>query len=162
MGTIILGVGGIGASNTPGDSIKTYALGSCVGIIFIDVRFNAVGMAHIALPNSEINIQKSKLTPGYFADTGIPALLALMASKGSRQDGRGLLVKLVGGASILDSNHTFDIGKRNILTIKKILWRYGMGSLAEDVGGNHSRTVSVSVDTKEVVIATCGREDKRI
>ncbi len=119
-------------------------------------------MVHVALPNSEINIQKSKMTPGYFADTGIPALLQIMAGKGSRRDGRGLLVKMAGGASILDTNHTFDIGKRNILTIKKILWRYGMGSLAEDVGGNHSRTVSVYVDTKEVVISTCGKEDKKI
>ena len=162
MGTVVIGVGGIGASNTPGELVKTYALGSCVGLILIDTKVNAVGMVHVALPNSEINIQKSKMTPGYFADTGIPSLLQLMAGKGSRRDGRGLLVKMAGGASILDSNHTFDIGKRNILTIKKILWRYGMGSLAEDVGGNHSRTVSVYVDTKEVVISTCGREDKKI
>jgi len=162
MGTIVIGVGGIGVSNTPGDLIKTYALGSCVGLILLDTKVNAIGMVHIALPNSEVKIQKSKMTPGYFADTGIPALLQLMAGKGSRKDGRGLMVKMAGGASILDSNNTFEIGKRNILTIKKILWRYGMGSLAEDVGGSHARTVSVSVDTKEVVISTSGRENKNI
>lgn len=159
MQNITVGVGGLAASKTPGDVIKTYALGSCVAMILIDLKTNSVGMAHIALPSSEVNPQKSNLSPGYFADTGIPALIQLMTSLGCRNNGRGMVVKLMGGASILDANHTFEIGKRNILAVKKILWRNGMGSLAEDVGGSHSRTVSLSVDTKEVLITSFGRKN---
>jgi len=159
MKNIVVGVGGIAASKTPGEVIKTYALGSCVAMILSDLKTNSVGMVHIALPSSEVNPQKSNLSPGYFADTGIPALIQLMTNLGSSNNGRGMIVKLVGGANILDANNTFEIGKRNILTIKKILWSKGMGSLAEDVGGSHSRTVSLSVDTKEVRITSFGRKD---
>ena len=159
MKNIIVGVGGIAASKTPGDIIKTYGLGSCVAMILVDLKTNSVGMVHIALPSSEVNPQKSNLSPGYFADTGISSLIQCMTSLGCSNNGRGMVVKLVGGASILDANRTFEIGKRNILTIKKILWSKGMGSLAEDVGGNHSRNVSLSVDTKEVLITSFGRKD---
>lgn len=159
MKNIVIGVGGLAASKTQGDVIKTYALGSCVAMVLIDLKTNSMGMVHIALPSSEVNPQKSNLSPGYFADTGIPALIQLMTNLGCRNNGRGMVVKLVGGASILDANHTFEIGKRNVLTIKKILWRYGMASSAEDVGGSHSRTISLSVDTMEVLISSFGRKD---
>jgi len=57
----------------------------------------------------------------------------------------------------MDPNNTFNIGKRNVLALKKHLWAYGLGPLAEDVGGNHSRTVSVFVDTGKVVVNCPGR-----
>lgn len=159
MQNIVIGVGGIGCSNTSGDVIKTYALGSCMAAILIDLKNNITGMVHIALPNSQINPQKARTAPGYFVDTGIPSLFSLMVSKGSNKKGKGIIVKLVGGASILDTDHTFDIGKRNLLAIKKALWACHMGVLAEDVGGNHSRTVSVSVNSKDVLITSYGRKD---
>jgi chemotaxis protein CheD len=69
-----------------------------------------------------------------------------------------LLVKLVGGANIMDPNSTFDIGKRNILAIKKILWENSLGVLVEDIGEDISRNVRVSVDTGKVVVKTLGKE----
>ena len=159
MQNIIIGVGGIGCSNTKNDILKTYALGSCIAVILIDLKHGITGMVHIALPNSQINPQKARSLPGYFADTGIPALLSLMAAKGCDKKGRGIIVKLAGGACVLDTNHTFDIGKRNLLAIKKILWANHMGSLVEEIGGNHSRTVSVSINSKDVLITSYGRKD---
>jgi chemotaxis protein CheD len=69
-----------------------------------------------------------------------------------------MIVKLVGGASVIASSASFNIGKRNILTIKNLLGQHGMGPTAEDVGGHISRTVTVDVDTGRVVIASCGRD----
>ena len=118
MRSIVIGVGGLYASNKPGDIIKTYALGSCVAMILTDLKTSAMGMVHIAHPNSEVNPQKSKITPGYFADSAVPALMRLMAGLGCQMDGRGIVVKLVGGANVLGDKDAFEIGKRNILTIK--------------------------------------------
>jgi chemotaxis protein CheD len=157
MSDIILGIGDFGASNTPGSSVKTFALGSCVAVVLLDPRNRAVGMVHIALPDSSINEAKGRERPGYFADLGLPLLLQEMTRFGATAKGRGLIVKLVGGASIMDHNDTFNIGKRNVLAIKKILWSFGMGAVAEDVGGNHSRTVSVAVDTGKVLVSCPGR-----
>jgi len=112
-------------------------------------------MIHIALPDSSISPDKVKERPGYFADTGIPALLRLMNSKGCRivKGGKGMIVKMAGGANVMDTNNTFNIGKRNALAAKKILWSFGMGPVAEDIGGNHSRTVSVEVKTGKIVLS---------
>ncbi|MBW2096524.1 MAG: chemotaxis protein CheD [Deltaproteobacteria bacterium] len=159
MGVLTLGVGGLGAANTPGTVIRTHALGSCVAVLLLDPKTRSVGMDHIALPDSKINDRKAQETPGYFADTGIPALLREMSRLGCNGNGKGMIVKLVGGAKIMDPNNTFNIGKRNVLAIKKVLWAHGMGVVAEDVGGNISRTVSLDVNTGRVVISSAGRNN---
>lgn len=157
MGMLMLGVGDFGCVTNPGDTVKTMALGSCVAIIVKDPVSKMVGMAHIALPESKINTKKAADSPGYFADTGIPSLLNMMKRKGMRSLGRNLLIKLAGGAQIMDANNTFNIGKRNVLAIKKILWQYGMGARVEDVGGNTSRTVTAFVDKDSVQISAPGK-----
>lgn len=157
MGQIVLGVGDYGASNTPGDDVKTFALGSCVSVILLDPKTRTVGMAHVALPDSSINKAKAGEKPGYFADTAIPALLAQMTKFGCDPRGKGMVVKLCGGANVMDTNDTFQIGKRNALAIKKILWSYGMGAVSEDLGKNYSRTVTISVSAGQVTLSSPGK-----
>jgi len=157
MGQIILGVGDYGASNTPEDEVKTFALGSCVSVIFLDPKSRTVGMAHIALPDSSINSAKAADKPGYFADTAIPALLTQMGKFGCDKRGKGMIVKLCGGANVMDTNDTFQIGKRNALAIKKILWSYGLGAISEDLGGNYSRTVTISVAAGQITLSSPGK-----
>ena len=157
MGLIVLGVGDYGATGKPEDTIKTYALGSCVGVMMLDSKAQVAGMIHVALPDSSINPTKAKGHPGYFADTGIPKLMEELRKSGSRNNGSGMVVKMAGGANILDPNDTFSIGKRNVLAIKKILWGLGMGVVAEDIGGNYSRTVSLELAAGTVEINSPGR-----
>jgi chemotaxis protein CheD len=157
MGQIILGVGDFGASNHAGEVVKTFALGSCVSVIMLDPKTRTIGMVHVALPDSSINKVKAHEKPGYFADTGIPALLQQMTRFGCHKRGKGMVVKLCGGANVMDTNDTFKIGKRNALAIKKILWSFGMGAVSEDLGGNFSRTVTISVETGQVTLSSPGR-----
>ena len=160
MSTIFVGVGEIGVARQPGEVLKTMALGSCVAVVLLDATRRIIGMDHVALPDSSISPERARERPGYFADTGIPALLAAMAKAGARRD--SLIVKLMGGAAVLDPNSTFNIGKRNALAIKKILWSHRMGAIAEDLGGTISRTVMVDVDTGRVVLSSPGRPNWEI
>lgn len=162
MSDLILGIGDFGASKSAGCKVKTYALGSCVAVVLLDPHTRTVGMIHIALPDSKINPAKVKERPGYFADTGLPQLLEKMKAVSGNGNTRSYVVKLAGGASIMDPNDTFNIGKRNVLAAKKILWAHGMGAVAEDVGANYSRTVSVSVDTGEIILSCPGRGQWKI
>ena len=162
MPVIMIGVGEYGASNTPGDSVKTMALGSCVAVMLLHRRTKSVGLVHVALPESKISQERAKERPGYFADTGIPALLKKMINLGCGKTGREYIVKLAGGAQVMDPKGTFNIGKRNVLAVKKILWRYGMGAVAEDVGGSVSRTVTVDVNTGRVILSSAGLENWEI
>jgi chemotaxis protein CheD len=156
MTTVYVGVGELAATNNPNEVIKTMALGSCVGVIVVSPLQKIAGLLHIALPESSINQKLSKLRPGMFADTGIPRLLEAIKQKG--YDGKNrLIVKLAGGASIMDPNNTFNIGKRNVLAARKILWAYRLGAMAEDVGLSFSRTVSVDPVSGKVLISSPGR-----
>ena len=100
MSVIYVGVGEYAVSKTPGDIIKTMALGSCVGVIILDPIKNAVGLLHVALPDSSINKRRVDERPGMFADTGIPKLLHQMAGLGCNGDSK-MIVKLAGVLSQL-------------------------------------------------------------
>ncbi|MFH1841951.1 MAG: chemotaxis protein CheD [bacterium] len=162
MSTTIIGIGEYGVSSQPGTVIKTYALGSCIAVILLDPATRTVGMAHVALPESKINPGRAEKLPGYFADTALTALLAEFANSGGGPDPRRYIVKMVGGANVMDTNNTFNIGKRNVLAMKKALWGQKMGAKVEDVGGNISRTVAIHVDTGKVIISSPGRGEKQI
>jgi len=150
----ILGVGDFGATNQPGTTIKTFALGSCVAVILLDPKRKAIGMVHVALPSSDTNPARAREKPGYFADTGLDALFDRMARLGCDPKGHGMVVKLVGGARVLDMDASFDIGHKNALAVKKHLWKLGLGPVAEDIGGTRSRTVEIEADTGSVKVSS--------
>lgn len=158
MTAVLLGIGDLYATREPGMEIKTIGLGSCVAVILLDPATHCVAMGHVALPDSSVSPERARQKPGHFVDTGIPALLAAARDCGWNPEPGEAMIKLVGGANVMDPNHTFAIGKRNVLAIKKCLWSFGLGAVAEDVGGHLSRTVVVDVDAGDVRISSPGRE----
>ena len=97
-----------------------------------------------------VSSSPSKKT-GYFADTSIPEMIRLLKEFGI-QNHQQVWVKLVGGANMMDSHGHFNIGKRNVLAVKKHLWKYRLGAIAEEVGGRISRTVSINVASGHIKI----------
>lgn len=155
--TVIIGVGELYVSNNPDEIIRTLALGSCVAFLVYEPKSRIAGMAHIALSDSAVNPESARTQPGRFADTGIPALMNKVCLL-SKTD-KGFIIKLAGGANIARMTDHFNIGKRNILAIKKILWRHRLASVAEDLGGKISRTVSIEVNTGAVTVQSPGLHD---
>jgi len=153
MSTVLVGIGEYAVSNRPGDVVKTMALGSCVAILVYSPKYLVAGMAHVALPDSSIGSDRARNLPAYFADTAVPALFNKFKEFGISKNS-DILIKLAGGASIMDPNGTFNIGKRNVLAVRKILWKYRLGARKEDVGKDYSRTVSIAVDTGGVTISS--------
>ena len=147
-----VGIGEYAISDSAELQLKTYALGSCVAIIIYDRDQKVAALMHVALPDSDINKEKASRSPGYFADTGVVQLLKELEKRKAKK--KNISIKLAGGSNIMDENRRFDIGKRNVLAIKKLLWKYQLGVIAEDTGGDISRTVSVSVETGNVSISS--------
>jgi chemotaxis protein CheD len=152
MSILVVGIGEYAVSDKHHETIKTYALGSCVACILYDRFKKIAGLIHIALPDSEIIKERSLILPGYFADTGLPILLKEMTEKGANL--KQLTVKLVGGASVLNTDNRFDIGSRNAEAIKNILHKYRLSVDAEDIGGNIARTCGIKVGDGSVVITS--------
>jgi len=158
MSVVNVGIGEWAVVRNADDIIKTYALGSCIAVIIHDVKNGIVGMIHIALPESSIDPVKAKSRPGYFADTGLPLMIEEMKQLGSLKP--NVRIKIAGGASVMDDKGFFDIGKRNLLAAKKILWKSSLGAIAEDTGGEISRTVSVRAGDGETTISSGNKEWK--
>ncbi len=60
----------------------------------------------------------------------------------------------------MDDAGIFNIGKRNCLTVKKVLWRAGVMITAESVGGRESRTVRLEIESGRFLMRTAGGAEK--
>ncbi len=139
-------------TSEPDGVLVTYALGSCIALMVYDPTRKVSGMIHYMLPQSSTSPEKAKARPSMFADTGIPLLFHAMYARGC--DKRNLIVKAAGGAALLSQTDVFEIGKRNHLILRKMLWKAGVPIKAEDVGGTSFRTAHLYNDTGRVTIKT--------
>ena len=143
----------------PGDRLITYALGSCIGFAVHDPAAGFGGLLHVMLPLSTVNPQKALENPCMFVDTGVP-LLFRECYKAGADKGR-IVVKVAGGAHTGENEEAdrFQIGKRNILTLRKLLRRNGVPLRAQDVGGfQTSRTMSLEIGSGDVILKINGSE----
>ena len=99
-------------------------------------------MLHYMLPESSISPAKAGENPFMFADTGIPRLFRQAYDCGAEK--RRIIVRIAGGAQVMDKEGVFNIGKRNYLALRKILWKAGVLLQGEEVGGNLSRTSAMA------------------
>jgi chemotaxis protein CheD len=160
MKQVVVGVGEGGVSRDPDCVLVTYALGSCVAVLFHDPVAQVGGMVHYMLPESSLSQDKSQARPSMFADTGIPNLLRATLAQGA--DKRRLIVTAAGGAEVLDDGSVFNIGKRNCLALRKALWKAGLVMRAEETGGTAARTVRLEVGTGRVWMHTNGQGEREI
>ncbi len=154
MGRIVVGVGDMAISNKADDIIITYSLGSCIGVAIYDPRAKVGGILHYMLPESKIDPQKAKKNPAMFGDTGIPLLFKSCYSLGAKK--QNLIVKVAGGANILDENGVFNIGKRNYMILKKLFWRNNVRIAAEHVGGKVNRTLRLEIGAGKFFLKVAG------
>lgn len=152
----IVGVADMKVSGDADDQIVTHALGSCLGIAIHDPVARVGGLLHVMLPLSTIDSEKAKANPCMFVDTGVPKLFIDCYKAGAQK--QRLVVKVGGGACLhgSDDDDYFQIGKRNFIMLRKLLWKNGVLLNAHDVGGNESRTMSLDIETGEVTIKANG------
>ena len=143
MANVVVGMADCQVSNSSDQVLVTYALGSCIAVAIYDPVAGVGGLLHYMLPESAISPAKAGENPYMFADTGIPLLFRRAYECGAEK--RRLVVRVAGGAQVMDSEGVFNIGKRNYLALRKILWKAGVLVQGEDVGGSLSRTVRLEV-----------------
>ena len=143
VSSVIVGISDCKVTRDAESVLVTYALGSCIAVAMHDPVTKVSGLLHYMLPESAIDTKKAELNPFMFADTGIPGLMDALRAAGG--DGKRMVVRLTGGAQVLDSQGVFQIGKRNYLAARRILWKAGILVAAEAVGGDVSRTTRLEV-----------------
>lgn len=153
---VVIGIGELEVSKEYGQTLKTLALGSCIALTISDPVRRVTGLAHIVFPKSDPKDVSPK-PPGYYADKAVPEIMNRFKSMGSGPRLGPISVKIIGGSN--PNGTSFNIGKRNILAVRKALFRYGIAPGAEDTGGTLSRSVYIKVGDIEVKITSPDRQE---
>ena len=156
----IVGVADMKVSNNPEESVITYSLGSCIGLVIYDPVVKVGGILHYMLPESSIDNDKAKRKPFMFADTGIPRLFKTAYKLGAKKP--RIKIYVAGGAEILDQQGFFNIGKRNYMALKKMFFKNGVMIDKQDVGGNINRTVRIDISTGDIFVKTSGSKEVKV
>lgn len=147
----IVGIGEFIISNNKEDIIKTFALASCVAVTAYCSSCRVAGMIHIALP-SPLGDVDANVRPGYYANTGLPLFIYKLCSEYGCAK-RDLRIDLYGGSDSINID-IFQIGKKNIAMVKRILMDMNILYNIDETGGNISRTLLLDVATGTVKVIT--------
>lgn len=133
-----------------GTILATVGLGSCVAIALYDPEQYLGGLAHPMLPDP--SLARPGGNPARFASNAVPLLIDRMLKAGA--DKRRIWARLVGGASMFESlaPARYPLGMRNVEAVRTALAGAGIPIRAEDVGGNHGRSVRFDVSTGRVLV----------
>jgi chemotaxis protein CheD len=145
LSVLVVGISDCKTSSDQDAVLTTYALGSCIAVAVYDPVTRIGGLLHYMLPESSIEPAKAAQNPCMFADTGIPDLLKRVRAGGASQ--RRMAVRIAGGAQMITGHDLFQIGRRNYLAARKLLWKEGLMIAGESIGGEVSRTVRMEVAT---------------
>ena len=150
----VVGISERSFSRTSGDLIVTHALGSCVGVAIHDPVAKVGGILHYMLPLSSLDLAKAAVNPFMFGDSGIPAFFQEAYAMGASKE--RLRVVIAGGARVIESVQTLDIGARNVVIARKLFWKNSILISAEDVEGNRPRTMFLEVGSGKTWFTTRG------
>jgi chemotaxis protein CheD len=156
----VIGISDCAVITDPAASLLTYALGSCIAVAVHDRQAGVAGMLHFMLPESSMNPLRASANPWMFADTGIEDLLRKVNQAGASK--KRLAVYILGGARMVNTSEEMNIGKRNHLAARKILWREGVMVMGENVGGTIPRTVRLENATGRVFWHGPGESEKEL
>lgn len=152
---------GVGAWKTgQSTTLITLALGSCIAVCMWDASTGIGGLLHFLLPEAKTDPAQGRSRPGMFADSALPLFRDDLLKAGARS--AQLRAKLIGGASVPNAPAMFQIGKRNILAAKRLLWQAGLVVVAEETGGSISRSIRFNTVTGIVVVTTPGLPPKEV
>ncbi len=160
MSDVVVGISDLKVSNVEMDCLVTYALGSCIAVAVYDPEVKVGGLLHYMLPDSTLDSGKAKEHPGMFADTGIPLLFKSCYKLGAEK--KRMVIKIAGGARIMDDMNYFRIGQKNLTALRKIFWKNNVLIDAEDTGENYNRTVRLEISTGRFLVKGLGGTVKEL
>jgi chemotaxis protein CheD len=155
---LMVRMGELKISDTPGDVLVSLGLGSCIGLALIDRRAGAAGLAHIVLPETTGSPAPEALHK--FADHAVPALFDGMRERGASRV--FMEAVLVGGASMFAATGTraMEVGLRNAEAVCSLVAARRVPVVAEAVGGSRGRTIRVDVASGDVTVREAGGSDQ--
>ena len=132
------------------ERLVIYGLGSCAALILFDPKACRAGLAHVLLPGSAPEAQRSADLPAKYAGD---ALDLLMDGLGRPENPKAAIV---GGAHLFQAEGPPErrVGIRNVESLREGLQRLGIPLAWQDTGGDAGRTVSVELPSCLISVRT--------
>ncbi len=151
----VVGISDMKVSKDPKDTLITYSLGSCIGVLLWDPQVKVAGLLHYMLPDSKIDPERAQKKPYMFGDSGIPLLFRAAYGLGAAKE--RMQVYVVGGSQLMDSAGIFNIGVRNYDIVTRLFAKNGVKPVKEDIGGSVNRTISIEIATAKILLKVSGK-----
>jgi len=148
------------------ERLKSYGLGSCIGLVIYEPHKKIGAMAHILLPrpgNSHVREKSAK-----YAASAVAVLITELREAGC--DPSHLRAKMAGGANMFPRKFNpaperaerpgSSIGERNTRAVRRALARKKIRLVAEEVGGEQGRTIEFNPRTGELLVYKSSGEIK--
>jgi chemotaxis protein CheD len=160
MNRRVVGLARLEVSGDPEEVLITYALGSCLGVAIYDPIARVGGLLHAMLPLSSADPERADENPALYVDTGVASLFHACYRAGAVKE--RIVVKVAGGGHIAEreDEDPFQIGRRNVVILRKLLWQNGVLLRAHDLGGRVSRTVTLAIGSGEVTVRSNGATNR--
>jgi chemotaxis protein CheD len=126
-------------------TVISTVLGSCVSVSIYDRRRKVGGMNHFLYPTAENDNEATAI----FGDAATLNLIRMMVRDGSKR--KDLEAQIIGGAYNSDISPT-DMGRKNVMTARRILARQRVKVVSEDVGGTLGRKVVFHTNVNEIAL----------
>lgn len=149
-----VGMGQVALAHAP--NLLSAVLGSCIGVALYQPRFHVGAMGHVVLPEC----QRRPGHPGRFADTAIEYMSRLLIDEGATLT--GAVVKLAGGACMFGEADLADgpevalAGQGTLDALRRAVRAAGLRVVAQHVGGNRGRRITLDCATGELRIKVLG------
>lgn len=127
------------------DSLVRTVVGNSVTVTIFDRRHRFGGINNFVLP---ISRERSRATP-QFGNVAVTALCRMMFDLGGNP--RTLEAQIMGGASNLEVEDE-GLGMQNVYIARRMLEKFRIPVVSEDVGGRRGRKVLYHSGTNETVI----------
>lgn len=123
-------------------------LGSCVSACIRDVALGIGGINHFMLPESELNT--GSIHSARYGSYAMEVLVNELLKQGASR--RNLEAKVFGGANVLRSIASADVGMRNAEFVREYLENEGIAIAAEDLGQTCPRKIVFFPRTGRVLV----------
>ena len=123
-------------------------LGSCVSACIRDVVLGVGGMNHFMLPESELNT--GNIYSARYGSYAMEVLVNELLKQGAKR--RNLEAKVFGGANVLRSIISADVGTRNAEFVHQYLDNEQIPIIAEDLGDTCPRKIIFFPKTGRVLV----------
>lgn len=142
--------------------LTAVGIGSCVAVIIRDNESGTGGMAHVMLPWLPQNPREGTNLLKY-ANYAIDKMVEQIVETGGSLG--KLSAKIVGGSHMFETtkgSFPMDIGGRNLEAVRRKLIQMDIEILAEDSGGNHGRSVELSLEDGSVMVRSVRKGERAL